>query len=120
MTVKAGQMVDYMPSQDYWLDTDSGGDLLFEIFTQQGGERYFGPSGNQINQRWLPATSLKPGKPLRAWKARVIAVYPDGSLALEVKHPNGCLTVFHNRVRQDDNQACNTWRLPREEAKKND
>jgi hypothetical protein len=114
MTVKVGDKVKYMPSQDHWLDTDSRGQLLFEVFQGKTDTRYYGPSGGHgRGQRWLPAIALRPGKSLRLWNAKITAVYPDGTASLEVKHPNGCSILYINRIRQDDNQSFDSWHVPK-------
>lgn len=118
--MQAGDIVNYMPGTEYWLSTDSKGDLVFELFDKRNDKRYFGPTSPGGQEKWLPAQFLKPGKPIKAWKAKVMAVYPDGSLALEVKHPNGCLTVYHDRVKQDDALSAGSWhmRVEQEEGKR--
>lgn len=108
--VKVGDIINYVPSTDYWLDLDENNDFVYELFhtntdANKQPKRYFGPENPA--GRMLPKVALRPGKPLKHWKAKVLAIHNGITLDLEVYHPRA--KIYHTQVRRDDNHRPDSW-----------
>lgn len=103
--LEVGDIVNYVPSTDYWLERDKGNSPVFELFHSRPGP---GSKDREFSgQRIPPKSQLKPGKPLQHWKAKIIAIYDENTVSLEVYHPRG--KAYHQRVRRDNGHSPNSW-----------
>lgn len=137
-TVKANDVVAYVPHLCHSLDRDAGGAHLFEHehvadgpirkgkpSYHQGETANLGSLGSLRHEdgaRRDPKTGVvttagghpvRATRPARAWKAIVLAVKEDGTLDLEIDHPHGHKLEYCDvPYSADQLNAPHSWHLP--------